>query len=168
MYFLHGNRDFLLGQDYARRAGMQLLPQPVVLDLGGHRTVLCHGDQLCTHDTGYQRYRTRILDPQWQARMLARPLWFRSAVASLLRRISRWHNRDPATIRMDVAEEAVERMMLEHEADLMIHGHTHRPARHPIVSGKYSSERIVLGDWYSQGSVLIARDGKFELQSMER
>lgn len=168
VYFLHGNRDFLLGPEYARRAGMQLIEQATVIDLGGLRAVLCHGDQLCTHDAGYQRYRSHVLDPQWQARMLGRPLCLRRALAGLLRQISRWRNRKPAEIRMDVAQSAVERLALEHDAELVIHGHTHRPARHPFVCQGRSVERIVLGDWYSQGSVLIARDGELELRAIER
>jgi UDP-2,3-diacylglucosamine hydrolase len=147
---------------------MQRIEQPVVIELGGRRTVLCHGDQLCTLDAGYQRYRNRVLDPQWQARMLAKPLWLRRAIAGLLRRISGWRNRDPSAIRMDVAQSSVQQMMLEHEAELMIHGHTHRPARHPFTANGRSLERIVLGDWYSQGSVLIARGGELELQSIDR
>lgn len=100
--------------------------------------------------------------------MLSRPLWVRRGLASLLRRISGWRNRDPSAIRMDVAQEAVQRMMLDHEADLMIHGHTHRPARHPFTANDRSRERIVLGDWYSQGSVLIARGDELELLSIDR
>ena len=168
MYFLHGNRDFLLGRDYAARAGMQLLDQPTVLTLGGRRTVICHGDQLCTLDAAYQRYRRRVLDPDWQARMLGRPLWLRRSAATALRAISRWRNRRTEAVRMDVAQDSVEAMLRAHQADLLIHGHTHRPGRHRFEDGGTDRERIVLGDWYEHGSVLIVDGDRLELQALPR
>ncbi|MGK7296137.1 MAG: UDP-2,3-diacylglucosamine diphosphatase [Candidatus Wenzhouxiangella sp. M2_3B_020] len=158
--FLRGNRDFLMGPEYCEAAGMTLLEQPVAIDLYGMSTVLLHGDTLCTLDAQYQRYRKRVTDPEWQARMLSRPVWFRRAVAALLRGASRLRNRRGERPEMDVTDEAVEKLFLQSGAVRMIHGHTHRPGRHEHVAGRLRRERIVLGDWYTQGSVLtVSRDG---------
>ena len=154
--FLQGNRDFLLGREFCRRADMTLLEQPHVIDLYGRRTVLLHGDQLCTRDVQYQRYRKRITDPQWQARMLSRPIWFRRSVAGLLRGISRLRNRRAFSDDMDVVDADAEALFRRSGAELMIHGHTHRPFRHLHRVDESRRERIVLGDWYTQGSVLTA------------
>lgn len=157
---MRGNRDFLMGPEYCEAAGMTLLEQPVAIDLYGMSTVLLHGDTLCTLDAQYQRYRKRVTDPEWQARMLSRPVWFRRAVAALLRGASRLRNRRGERPEMDVTDEAVEKLFLQSGAVRMIHGHTHRPGRHEHVAGGLRRERIVLGDWYTQGSVLtVSRDG---------
>jgi len=157
--FIHGNRDFLLGGDFCRRCGMEMLDQPRVIELYGTPTVLLHGDQLCTLDHSYQRYRARVSQPEWQRRMLSRPLWFRRSVAALLRGASRLRNSKADSPAMDVVRDDVEALFRESGAKRMIHGHTHRPFRHAHrVNGK-NRERIVLGDWYSQGSLLTVRAG---------
>lgn len=167
-YFLHGNRDFLLGADYASRAGVSLLSQPHTLDLYGMQTALLHGDSLCTLDRQYQRYRARVTNPDWQRKMLAKPLWFRRGVAGLLRTASKLRNRRSNQPRQDVATTAVEQTFRATGAVRMIHGHTHRPGQHRHrVDGRYC-ERIVLGDWYTQGSVLrVDADGAC-LQALAR
>lgn len=169
--FLHGNRDFLLGADYCRLCGMEMLLQPKLINLYGTSTVLLHGDQLCTLDIQYQRYRARVSRPGWQQRMLSRPLWFRKAVAGLLRGASRLRNRNADSPEMDVVAADVEELFRESGAARMIHGHTHRPFRHRHRVDGENRERIVLGDWYSQGSVLTVRPGtdaaSIELQSLE-
>lgn len=166
--FLHGNRDFLVGTDFCQSAGMQLLEQPHCIDLYGTPTILLHGDQLCTLDTQYQRYRKRISDPEWQRRMLARPLWFRKAVAALLRGASRLRNRNADSAAMDVVDSEAEALFRTSGAHRMIHGHTHRPCRHTHEVEGTMRERIVLGDWYTQGSVLTVTPESIELQSLER
>lgn len=170
--FLHGNRDFLLGADYCRLCGMEMLEQPQLIDLYGTPTVLLHGDQLCTLDHQYQRYRARVSDPDWQRRMLARPAWFRKSVAALLRGASRLRNRRADSPQMDVVAEDAEALFRETGAARMIHGHTHRPDRHKHDVDGEIRERIVLGDWYAQGSVLTVRPGpnadSIELQSLAR
>lgn len=174
--FLHGNRDFLLGIDYCRLCGMEMLEQPQQIDLYGVPTVLLHGDQLCTLDRQYQRYRARVSDPEWQRRMLSRPVWFRKSVAALLRGASRLRNRRADSPEMDVVDADAEVLFRETGAARMIHGHTHRPFRHTHRVGGSTRERIVLGDWYTQGSVLTVRPGpgnrsnaaSIELQSLER
>lgn len=166
--FLHGNRDFLLGAAYAQQAGMELMSQPTRIDLAGRRVLICHGDQLCTLDLRFQRYRRRVLDPEWQRRMLARPLWLRRSLAVMLRSISRWRNRRSTPARMDVSQQAVEALLRAHDAELLIHGHTHRPGRHRFDCDGRVRERIVLGDWYAQGSVLVADGDRLEFQSLAR
>jgi len=164
--FLHGNRDFLLGADYCRLCGMEMLEQPRMIDLYGTPTVVLHGDQLCTLDEQYQRYRARVSQAEWQQRMLSRPLWFRRTVAAVLRGASRLRNRNADSPEMDVVAEDVEALFRETGAARMIHGHTHRPFRHNHCVNDTLRERIVLGDWYTQGSVLTVHPDSIELQSL--
>jgi UDP-2,3-diacylglucosamine hydrolase len=155
IYFMHGNRDFLLGADYARCAGMTLLDDPSVIDLDGEPTLLMHGDTLCTDDVEYQRFRTRVRDPAWQATFLARPLDERRAFAAQARDESRRHTATAMPQIMDVNQEAVAAAMRSHGVRRLIHGHTHRPATHRFSLDGEAAERIVLGDWYEQSSVLV-------------
>ena len=164
--FLNGNRDFLLGREFCQRAGMCLLDQPHVIDLYGTPTALLHGDQLCTRDLQYQRFRNRISDPVWQARMLSRPVWFRRGVAALLRGASRLRNRRAFSEEMDVVDADVEALFRQTAAERMIHGHTHRPFRHAHRVDGTGRERIVLGDWYTQGSVLTVTPNSVSLDTL--
>ncbi|MDT8437445.1 MAG: UDP-2,3-diacylglucosamine diphosphatase [Wenzhouxiangellaceae bacterium] len=166
--FLHGNRDFLLGAAYCQRAGLRLLNQPLQLKLAGVETVLLHGDQLCTADRAYQAYRARVLNPDWQRRMLARPLFFRRSLARALRLASRLRNRKPDPVRADVTEDAVLDLFRKSGARRIIHGHTHRPGRHLHTIDGQTRERIVLGDWYEDGSVLALWPDRAELQTLKR
>jgi UDP-2,3-diacylglucosamine hydrolase len=154
IHFMHGNRDFLLGADYARRAGMTLLEDPTIIELDGEPTLLMHGDTLCTDDVEYQKFRSRVRDPAWQASFLASPLAERRAFAAQARgESSRQTSMKPAQI-MDVNASAVESVMRSHGVRRLIHGHTHRPATHRLAVDGVDAERIVLGDWYEQSSVL--------------
>ena len=152
--FMHGNRDFLLGADYAERAGMQLLADPEIIDLGGQRTLLMHGDTLCIDDIEYQKFRTLVRNAEWQRQFLAKPLAERRAFAAQARGESRKQTAMKAAEIMDVNQIAVETAMREHGVRRLIHGHTHRPATHRFNLDGTSAERIVLGDWYEQSSVL--------------
>lgn len=154
-YFMHGNRDFLLGAEYAREAGMELLPESLVIDLHGTPTLLLHGDSLCTDDVEYQAFRHQVRDPQWQSAFLARPVEEREAMARQARDASRQHTSGASMEIMDVNPQAVRRAFAEHGVRHMIHGHTHRPAfhEHRLEDGGTAS-RIVLADWYDKGSVL--------------
>lgn len=164
VFFVAGNRDFLLGRDYAQRAGMKLLVEPLVLPLGGVRTLLLHGDVLCTDDVEYQRFREAVRSPAWQKEFLARPLAERRAMAAEARAASRKRGTDMAQDIMDVNPEAVLASFRAHAVTRMIHGHTHRPAVHHLSVDGAPCERIVLGDWYEQGSVLrVAADGSARL-----
>lgn len=159
--FMRGNRDFLLAQDYARRAGMTLLPDPAVVVLQGTPTLLMHGDLLCTDDLAYQQFRAQTRDPQWQVRFLAQPLAMRLAFAQQARAASKAHQsglQAQGTMESitDVAPATVDATFARYGVDRIIHGHTHRPAVHEHAS----RTRVVLGDWYEQGSVLrVGADG---------
>ena len=154
IHFMHGNRDFLLGLDYAKRAGMTLLTDPTLVDLHGEHTLLMHGDTLCTDDTEYQKFRTLVRNPVWQSQFLAKPLPERRAFAAQARGESRKHTAMKAAEIMDVNQTAVESALRIHGVRRLIHGHTHRPATHRFELDGEAAERIVLGDWYEQSSVL--------------
>ena len=159
VHFIVGNRDFLLGEDYAHRCGMHLLDDGVVIDLYGTPTLILHGDVLCTDDAAYLAFRKRVRDPAWQAAFLARPLAERRAFAAQARDASRAHTSQTDMAIMDVNHSAVERALRQAGVARMIHGHTHRPAIHDFMLDGEPAQRIVLGDWYEQGSVLrVDRD----------
>jgi UDP-2,3-diacylglucosamine hydrolase len=158
---MRGNRDFLLGEAFCRAAGGQLLPDPTVIDLYGEPTLLLHGDSLCTADVQYQAFRKTARDPAWQADLLARPLAERRELAAQLRGMSREANSNKAEDIMDVTPAAVQAAMHEHGVRQMIHGHTHRPARHEEPAGL----RWVLGDWDSHGWAIEASPGHNRLYS---
>lgn len=167
VYFIRGNRDFLLGDDYARRAGMRILPDPAVIVLHGEPTLLMHGDLLCTDDVAYQQFRAQTRDPAWQGRFLSQPVAARLAFAQQARAASKAHQsglRDQGTMETitDVAPDTVAHTFASYGVRRIIHGHTHRPAMHR--QGDLS--RIVLGDWYEQGSVLRIAPGQTELSAL--
>ena len=159
VYFIRGNRDFLLGDEFARRAGMAILPDPAVVMLHGKPALLMHGDTLCTDDVAYQAFRTQTRNPLWQARFLAQPLAARLAFAQQARAASKAHQsglQDQGMMETitDVSPATVDATLAQFGIDTMIHGHTHRPAVHEITVDGRRCQRIVLGDWYEQGSVL--------------
>lgn len=156
LYIGQGNRDFLIGERLAKAAGATLLPEFVLLDLHGVRTLLCHGDQLCTDDVEYQAYRARMRDPQVQARLLRLPYFVRRLIAAWLRRKSRNTKALKPESIMDVAVATVEQTFRDHGAARMIHGHTHRPAVHAHDVDGTLRERIVLADWEQEGRYLEA------------
>ena len=173
VYFIHGNRDFLVGRDYAARAGMQLLPDPAVVSLYGEPVLLMHGDLLCSDDLAYQAFRAQTRDPDWQARFLAQPLAARQAFAAQAREASMARQRqlidnDQTQFEAvtDVTPATVESTLARYGVATLIHGHTHRPAIHTLQAGGRECRRIVLGDWYEQGSVLRVAPGGCELQSL--
>jgi UDP-2,3-diacylglucosamine hydrolase len=167
VYFMRGNRDFLLGDDYARRAGITILPDPAVVLLHGKPTLLMHGDTLCSDDVAYQQFRAQTRDPQWQRQFLAQPLSARLAFAQQARAASQAHQSglkaqgamDAIT---DVSPSTVEATLARFGIGTLIHGHTHRPAVHAHEGGT----RIVLGDWYHQGSVLRVDERGAKLSSL--
>ena len=147
LYLMHGNRDFLIGEDFCNRCGAELLPDPTVVDLNGTPTLLMHGDSLCTADVEYQKFRANMRNEQWQQMFLQRPLADRQMVARQLREISMAKNQGKAETIMDVTPEEVVREMEHHRVQRLIHGHTHRPAIHPLTASGQPAWRIVLGDW---------------------
>ncbi|TVR93067.1 MAG: UDP-2,3-diacylglucosamine diphosphatase [Wenzhouxiangellaceae bacterium] len=169
IHFLPGNRDFLLGDQYCARAGMQRIAEPHILKDCQPPALLMHGDILCTDDLAYQRFRRKVRNPAWQARVLSRPIWWRRLLARIARFISKRQGQTKPTEVMDVNDDAVQRCFQEHGVSLLIHGHTHRPAVHHLKLGKQSLRRIVLGDWHeTRGSVLRLKDGQADLLVLER
>ncbi|MFL6593178.1 MAG: UDP-2,3-diacylglucosamine diphosphatase [Luteimonas sp.] len=167
VYFMRGNRDFLLGAAYARRAGVTILPDPSVVVLHGRPTLLMHGDTLCSDDVDYQQFRAQTRDPEWQRQFLAQPLEARLAFAQQAREASQTRQaglRAKGTMEAitDVTPATVDGAFTRFGVDTMIHGHTHRPAVHEHPGGK----RIVLGDWYEQGSVLRVDASGAQLASL--
>lgn len=152
LYLMHGNRDFLLGEDFCIRSGATLLPDPSIVDLYGKRTLLMHGDSLCTADTHYQHFRQQSRMPAWQADMLARSLDERRRLALELRAMSRESSSNKAQHIVDVTPAEVTRVMAEHRVERLIHGHTHRPGCHELIHG----DRWVLGDWGERGWAIEA------------
>jgi len=168
IYFIHGNRDFLVGQDYAARAGFRILPDPAVVVLYAQPVLLMHGDLLCTDDVAYQAFRSQTRSPAWQAGFLAQPLEARLAFAAQARAASQAHQAslreadNPARFETvtDVTPAAVEATLARYGVDTIIHGHTHRPKVHALNVNGHDCQRFVLGDWYEQGSVLrVDADG---------
>lgn len=163
LYFMQGNRDFLVGNQFCRATGAQMLTDPTVIDLHGHVTVLMHGDTLCTDDVDYQNFRAQARNPEWQAPLLAQPLAARRQIAAKIRAETSSLAAMKAEDIMDVNREEVARVMLTHRAELLIHGHTHRPSRHPVNLNGQQVERIVLGDWHSHLWYLAVSDDSVEL-----
>jgi len=156
VYFLHGNRDFLVGNRFAEETGCQLLPEAIVIDLYGTPTLLMHGDTLCTTDTEYQAFRIQSRSPLYQQAFLQRPLLERRAIAAQLRATSKERGSLKADYIMDVTPEEVVAQMEKHAAKRLIHGHTHRPGRHQhLLHNGESVERVVLGAW--EDSCLILK-----------
>ncbi len=154
VYFMHGNRDFLIGERFAEETGITLLDDPTVVDLYGERVLLAHGDAYCTDDVEYQKTRAMLRNPEWQAMMLAKPLEERLVIARSARDESQSRNAMLAEDIMDVNQAAVESAMQDAGVDILLHGHTHRPNVHEFLIDGQPSRRIVLGDWYDQGSVV--------------
>ncbi|NMF95965.1 UDP-2,3-diacylglucosamine diphosphatase [Aromatoleum toluolicum] len=153
--FVAGNRDFLVGEHFARRAGLIILSDPTVVDLDGRRVLLTHGDTLCTDDHAYQAFRQQVRDPQWQRAFLARPLEERKQVIDGLRRHSETAKQEKAMEIMDVNTAAVDALLRAHGYPTLIHGHTHRPARHLHQVDGRACERWVLSDWRGTASWLL-------------
>ena len=155
VYFMHGNRDFLLGERFALASGMKLLNDPTVVDLYGTPTVLMHGDTLCSDDVEYQKFRAMVRNPAWQQAFLAKPLEERVRMAREVRGKSEQAKQVKDMTIMDVTPETVEAAFRAHNYARLIHGHTHRPARHEHMVDGHGSERWVLADWYDHGSYLL-------------
>ena len=156
VFFMHGNRDFLIAGQFAAATGVKLLADPTRLDLYGTPTLLMHGDTLCTGDVAYQKFRAQVRDPAWQAVQLKRPLAERVTIAEGMRKQSGMAKADKADDIMDVTPQAVELAFAESGCEVMIHGHTHRPGRHVHMVGGRERVRWVLNDWYTEGGYLEA------------
>jgi UDP-2,3-diacylglucosamine hydrolase len=160
-FFMHGNRDFLIGERFAHEAKMTLLPDPTVIQLGGERVLLMHGDTLCTDDAAYQAFRKQVRDPKWQGEFLGKPYAEREAIARSLRSKSDVEKSMKAEAIMDVSAQAVENAFAAHDCARMVHGHTHRPADH-ILGAR---TRHVLPDWNDSAGALIYQPAQGDQQS---
>jgi UDP-2,3-diacylglucosamine hydrolase len=165
IYFIHGNRDFAIRQSFALRAGMTILPEQHVIDLYGRKALLMHGDELCTRDIEYQKFRKKSRSWWWPRLMLLLPLKTRQKIANKGRQTSKNNQAQLTAEIMDVTQHEVELAMQHHGVDLLIHGHTHRPKVHKFMLDTKAMERIVLGDWYDQGSILIADKQDLSLEN---
>ena len=163
IWFIHGNRDFLLGKRYARRSGMNLLPENHVIDLYGTPTLIMHGDELCTLDLDYQKFRRKARGWWWPRMIKMLPLSVRKHIGEKGRKTSANSKAQLNENIMDVTPAEVRLVMENAGVDRLIHGHTHRPAVHDFKLLGESAQRIVLGDWYSQGSVLKVTPQQFIL-----
>ena len=158
-YFMHGNRDFLVREHYAQMAGMKLLPEEYVADLYGEQVLLMHGDSLCSDDIPYQQFRKLVRNPTWQHEFLSKTPQERLQAAMEARDASAVHKGNLDMNIMDVNQGEVIERFERHGVHRMIHGHTHRPATHELLVKGETAQRIVLGDWYTQGSVLRVQPG---------
>lgn len=160
LYIMHGNRDFLLGNAFAHASGAHLLADPSPIDYAGQHYLLSHGDMLCSDDVAYQRYRAKIQSPQWRRRLLRLPLWLRRIIARSLRTHSK-HSQAARSTPSDVSISAVEALLAVHPNTQLIHGHTHRPARHNHDINEQHCLRWVLPDWYDDyaGGLLLTPSG---------
>lgn len=155
LFFMHGNRDFLIGERFARETGLIILSDPTLIELNAERVLLLHGDTLCSDDVEYQKFRTLTRSENWQRETLAKPYAERSALAHSIRAQSDSAKAIKAEEIMDVTPATVERTFREYGFPIMIHGHTHRPATHQHLIDGHSCERWVLADWHGRGEYLL-------------
>lgn len=154
IYVMYGNRDFLMRDAFEEMSGARLIHEPHIIDLYGRRTLLLHGDTLCTDDVAYQQFRTMVRNPDWQTELLAKTPEQRLALAHEYRAMSKSETAQKQDSIMDVNQQSVEQSMRDNAVLHLIHGHTHRPALHHFDIGEKRAERIVLGDWYDVGNYL--------------
>lgn len=147
VFWIAGNRDFLIGEKFASEAKLTLLPDPFVAQIGMHKVVLTHGDALCTDDVSYMQFRSQVRNPAWQGAFLSRPLSERKTVIEGLRSDSRKSQRMKSSEIMDANPQAIADLFHQTNAPIMIHGHTHRPASHNIELDGRQCHRFVLPDW---------------------
>ena len=154
VYLQHGNRDFLIGPDFFSQSLCLPLADPTLIDLYGKPVLLMYGDSLCTDDKDYMNFRTMVRDPNWQREFLKQPLEQRRVIARQIRNASKDANSNKSQEIMDVSPDEVTRAFSEHQVDLLIHGHTHRPFVHKKMLDSKNTTRVVLGDWEDYAWVL--------------
>lgn len=164
-YFSHGNRDFLVGKRFSKQTGVQLLEEEAVIDIYGRRAVVMHGDTLCTDDVKYLAYREKVHQPwlQWVFNRI--PFFIKTKIVGKVQSDIGDEKKTKSLEIMDVNQQAVLDTMAYHNVDLLIHGHTHRPNIHQYNDSTPATTRIVLGDWYTQGSVLLFDHDGFVLET---
>jgi UDP-2,3-diacylglucosamine hydrolase len=156
VFLMHGNRDFLIGSAFEKKTGAVLLNDPILVEIFGKKILLCHGDTLCTDDIEYQSFRDKIRSESWKDEFLKKSLSERVSIANEFRKESELNKKKKSLEIMDVNLDEVNRTLIQFNyPDFLIHGHTHRPNQHSINLDGHQIQRIVLGDWYEQGSYLI-------------
>lgn len=167
VYLMHGNRDFLIGDQFCKETGCKLIEDPTLIELYGQKVLLMHGDTLCTQDIDYLAFRSMVRNPAWQKDFLSKSLQERLAIAEGIRAASKEKTSELQYEIMDVTQSEVEKVMTKQNVQLMIHGHTHRPAIHQLdVNGK-TAERVVLGDWHTAGWKLSFDQSGYKLTDFE-
>ena len=168
VFFMHGNRDFMISTQFAEETGVRLLDDPETIELHGDKVLLSHGDALCIDDKQYQQVRLMTRNPEWQAMRRAKPLAERLAFAENARKQSQAYNDSVGEDIMDVNQDAVVGTFRTRNIDVLLHGHTHRPATHEVDVKGINGKRIVLGDWFEQGSVLRWDESGPRLEALPR
>lgn len=165
-YFMHGNRDFLIGKRFAKATGITLLKDPTCIDLYGTKTLLMHGDTLCTDDKAYQKARRRLRNRFIQWLFCKLPLAKRQKIAANFRKKSQAHTSTTATDIMDVNQQTVQEMMDHYQCQHLIHGHTHRPCMHEFQNKGTTYKRTVLASWHTKGSALRCTENEMTMYSL--
>jgi len=168
VFFMHGNRDFMIGEQFSDETGVTILDDPALIELFGNKVLLSHGDALCIDDVQYQQVRLMTRNPEWQAMMRAKPLEERIAFAEQARQQSKEYMDSVGEDIMDVNQDAVVGTFRKRGVDILLHGHTHRPAIHDVDLKGKTAKRIVLGDWYEQGSVVRWDENGPRLETIPR
>jgi len=168
VYIMHGNRDFLLAEQFCTQTGFQIIADPSVIDLYGTPTLLMHGDTLCTEDTDYQEFRQMVRNKAWQQQFLAMTHEQRQEIATKYRNESKKQTKQKAPDITDANQQAIEAIMQETNTLHLIHGHTHRPNTHHFKLNDNTAQRVVLGDWYDQGSVLVVDENGYDLKQLHQ
>ena len=161
VFFMHGNRDFLVSERFAREAGLEIVTDPTLIGIGSTSVLLMHGDTLCTDDVSYQAFRGQVRNPAWQHAILAKPTAERVALAHSIRSQSDIEKSMKPEAIMDVNADAVAETFRRYGFPVMVHGHTHRPARHEHLLSGRSCVRWVLQDWHQAGGYLSHVDGEW-------
>ena len=162
-FFMAGNRDFLIANDFSQLSATALLSDPTVISLDNQNIVLTHADQLCTDDQEYQKIRKQLRSEQWQKTFLQLSIPQRIAFAKEARAQSKKHTQSADMEIMDVNQKAVKELFISSNATLMIHGHTHRPAFHHLTVKQKTCQRMVVGDWHYQSSYIEHKNKHFQL-----
>lgn len=168
VYLMHGNRDFLIGQTFCRQSGCRLISDPGIVNLYGQSVLLMHGDSLCIDDKQYMQFRALSRSQPWQQQLLSHTVEERRQLARQMRAQSIQANSNKASDIMDVNQEEVLAVLRQYQVDLLIHGHTHRPAIHNVQASGINATRVVLGDWDQYGWLLrYHADHSYQLDKFE-
>ena len=163
---MHGNRDFLIGEDFCKASSIELINDPRIIEIDTKKVMLTHGDELCTDDIEYQAFRSVVRNPLWQKDFLNFPISKREKIAGEAKDASKDSKENKAMEIMDVNTDAVFKAFNDHEIEIMIHGHTHRPNIHKVSNEGKNLTRYVLGDW-SKNSAIILKWNEAEVELMD-